>query len=396
MVTPVTARTIGRRAEPAPPPHVGSSRETTMALARPRPSSGALRTRTARFLVAATIGSVTAAGLVGAVDGDSDSTRRAAASGDDHVDQVVVISVDGLKPAAIRQLGRDGTPGLHRMMRQGAATLNARSSVERTITLPNHTGMVTGRRVAVRRGGHGVTFNEDDGSTVHRHAREYAASMFSVAHDRGRSTALYVAKDKFDLLNRSWNGRYGAVDRVGANQGRDKIDRYALDTEPRIVDRLLARLRNAPDDLSFVHLAEPDRAGHARGWGSRRYLDAVRAADRQVRRILATVAADASLRAHTVVLLTSDHGGYRRGHSDAMRRANYTVPFMAWGAGVPARRNLYDLNEGTRRDPGRTRPGYSGTPPIRNGEVANLALDLLDLPAVPGSLFDRRQDLSVM
>src|SRR5688572_19063045 len=69
---------------------------------------------------------------------------------------VLAISVDGLRPAAVRQLGRAGAPTLHRLIRQGAGTLNARTTLEETRTLPNHTTMVTGRPVARSSGGHGV------------------------------------------------------------------------------------------------------------------------------------------------------------------------------------------------------------------------------------------------
>ncbi|MDD9371742.1 MAG: alkaline phosphatase family protein, partial [Acidimicrobiales bacterium] len=98
-------------------------------------------------------------------------------SPDDPVNRVVAISMDGLNPRAIRVLGRSRTPNFHRMMRQGASTLNARTARELTLTLPNHTGMLTGRRIDARRGGHGVSFNTDTGTTVHRAAGRYVSSV---------------------------------------------------------------------------------------------------------------------------------------------------------------------------------------------------------------------------
>jgi predicted AlkP superfamily pyrophosphatase or phosphodiesterase len=309
-------------------------------------------------------------------------------SADDAVDQVVAISVDGLNPDAIRKLGAAGTPALHRMLGEGAGTLNARTERELTRTLPNHTGMLTGRPVGGP-DGHGVTFNEDDGSTLRRTTGHYVAGVFDVVHDRGGSTAFYSSKDKFDFLDRSWDGSHGAPDRVGADDGRDKLDRYVVDTEAANDTRLLARLRSRPDDVSFVHLAQPDIAGHAGGFMSPSYLDAVRAADRQVGRILAAVSSDPALRKHTTVVLTADHGGRGASHEDPAKAYDYTVPFLAWGVGVARGADLYALNAGRRERPGTRRTSYAGTQPIRTGEVANLVTDLLDLPDVPGSVFNR-------
>ena len=63
-----------------------------------------------------------------------EAVRRAA-----DITRVVVISVDGLNPDAITQLGATGTPTFHRLMSEGAWTFNARTEVEQTVTLPNHT-----------------------------------------------------------------------------------------------------------------------------------------------------------------------------------------------------------------------------------------------------------------
>ena len=60
---------------------------------------------------------------------------------------VLAISVDGLNPEAIRTLGPSKAPNFYRLMTEGAYTLDARSEYEITRTLPNHTGMVTGRPI---------------------------------------------------------------------------------------------------------------------------------------------------------------------------------------------------------------------------------------------------------
>ena len=76
---------------------------------------------------------------------------------------VIVVSVDGLRPDAVTQLGAEQAPNLHRFLTEGAATSNGRTDFTLTTTLPNHAGMLTGRRVAGS-DGHGLTINIDSGS----------------------------------------------------------------------------------------------------------------------------------------------------------------------------------------------------------------------------------------
>ena len=315
-------------------------------------------------------------------------------SGDNAIDHVIAISIDGLNPRAIQKLGKSRTPTFHRLMREGAYTLNARTVREQTATMPNHTAMLTGRRVDDRHGGHGYTQNFDTGGTVHRAAGHYVASVFDVVHDNGGSTAMFASKAKFRLYRRTWN-THGAADRTGRNDGRAKIDRVTIDlNNTRLVAKLTAELRRSPREFTFVHLSLPDRVGHAHSFMGKPYLAAVQRTDRLLGRILNAVAARPAQRRHTLVVLTADHGGEGAAHYNARRLEDFRVPFMAWGPGVEAGRDLYALNP-SFRSPGARRTSYHGEQPIRNADVANVVTDALDLPRVPGSEFDSHHTLNL-
>jgi predicted AlkP superfamily pyrophosphatase or phosphodiesterase len=298
---------------------------------------------------------------------------------------VVAVSVDGLNPDALRELGPELTPAFHRMMTEGASTLNARTEVERTLTLPNHTGMITGRRVKTRTGHH-ITFNTDRLHTdVHTEAGGYRSSLFDVVHDRGGRTALSTMKDKFAMFDRSWDAERGARDRVGGDDGRDKIDRFVLGDAETVADAVVRQLERKPFEASFVHFSLTDHTGHEHGFMGAEYLDAVVETDRLLGRILDAVRSTRYLRRHVDVVLTADHGGRGRHHGDVTNPDNYTVPFFVWGVDAAPGADLYDLNPG-RVDPGTGRPGYRADQPIRNTDLASVVTTLLGHPAVPGGL----------
>ena len=298
--------------------------------------------------------------------------------------RVLAISVDGLAPAVVRRLGPRGAPTFHRLLRRGASTLEARTEVEMTVTLPNHTSMLTGRRIDADRGGHGVTWNDDDpGRTIGGDARgRRVRSIFTQAHRAGLRTAMFAGKDKFRTFANTWPR---AIDRV-----------LVSEDQSRLVREVRRDLVRGGRGFTFLHLRGPDSAGHAEGFGSPAYVGAVRQVDRQLRGVLRTVRTHPRLRRGLVVVLTADHGGRGDGgHDVATRRANYRVPFLVWGRGV-ARGDLYRLSP-RRKHPGRAQPGYARPrQPVRNGDLANLAADLLGLPAVPGSTIGTRQDLRVL
>jgi hypothetical protein len=342
-----------------------------------------LRTALASLLACSAIGLCPTSAPAQVPSGDlSPTTPRVSA--DNAIDSVVAISVDGLNTDALGKLGRERTPRLHDLMASGASTLNARTEHELTVTLPNHTGMVTGRRVEASTGGHGVTWNDDRRrpSTVQAAAGRRVESVFTQVAAAGGSPGLFASKTKFSLWKRSWP--------------------LALDTTRIQLDNtLLARsvrrdLRDHERAFRFVHFSLPDAVGHDHGFMSPRYLRAVEQVDRLVGIVVDAVRTDAALVGRTAIILTSDHGGLGDSHSDARRLANYRVPFVVAGPGVAAGADLYELNSDDYRDPGKRRTTYSRTPPpVRNGDLANLTLDLLDLPAVPGSEHNFRLDLDV-
>ncbi|MDQ6525491.1 alkaline phosphatase family protein [Nocardioides sp. LHD-245] len=318
--------------------------------------------------------------------GTATADRAEAARDTINSKHVVAISVDGLNPRALKRLGRAGTPNLHRIIKdEGAGTVNARSQLEMTVTLPNHTSMVTGRRIKAAKGGHGVTWNDDTVTkTVQQAAGHGVDSVFSQVRAAGGTTAVYATKSKFWLFERSWPAA---------------IEPNVIEVEKdgAVAKALRADLATDPASFSFLHLGKPDQVGHDHGWMSPTYLKAVAKVDRIVGKIMAQIESTPSLRANTIIVLTSDHGGIpgTRNHAIKTNRENYRVAFAFWGpgAGVP-NTELYKLNA-DRAKPGRTRPGFKAVPqPIRNGEVANVSLDILGIGPVPDSLWNSAQDLN--
>lgn len=317
------------------------------------------------------------------------------------VAHVIHISVDGLRPDAITALGPSNLPNFYRLRTQGAFTDEARSDYDYTVTLPNHTTQLTGREV-LGPTGHNWTDNSDPEpeQTLASNKGSYIAGVFDVTHDNGLSTGEYASKSKFSLFATSWDAINGAPDVIGPDNGNNKIDAYVNDSDTaELVNTFTADMSNQPLNYAFVHLRDPDAAGHSYGWditpGSE-YSDAVKTMDDRLGTIFALIDGDPQLTGRTAIILTADHGGSGYGHSDPELAEDYTVPFYVWGPGVMPGADLYALNPASRLNPGTGRPDYSAPlQPIRNGEAANVALKLLGLGPVPGSTIDSAQDLAL-
>ena len=327
---------------------------------------------------------------------ESRSTTTAARPSSPNIEIVVHVSIDGLRSVDVVA---DVAPTLARLAAEGTSTLNARTDADNTSTLPNHISQLTGRPVNGP-DGHRVEANDADIDTVHRQKGSYIASVFDVVHDHGLATSAFVSKEKMSVIDRSWNETTGAPDVTGSDEGNDKIDEFLYGEADLVANAATMLLARAQSGYVFVHLQDPDVAGHADDWGSEAYLDVVKATDLLVAMILDEVEANPDLAGRVALLVTSDHGGTPdgAGHGRSGVASNFTIPMILWGPGIGPSGDLYALNNGVRTDPESSNPSIGASEPgspIRGHDAANIVLDLLGLPAVPGSSFNAEQNLAL-
>lgn len=224
---------------------------------------------------------------------------------------VVVVSIDGLRPDAI---ARYHVPTLQRVAREGSVTLSA-TTVLPSKTLPAHVSMLTGVEPAV----HGVEWNTDSVTT---RGVVRVPTVFGVARAAGFRTAALFSKAKLRHLQVP-----GTLDFTEAP---------SLTWLPwpasRTAGDAVTVMRRLRPNLLFVHLGEPDYAGHAFGWAGTAYGLNVRLADDALEDIVRGGDAVYGTGRWTLVV-TADHGGHGHGHGSADPR-DVTIPWIAWGEGV--------------------------------------------------------------
>ena len=225
-------------------------------------------------------------------------------------DHVVVISIDGLRPDAIEKYRASN---LQRLMREGSYSLDAKTIMP-SRTLPSHTSMLTGAEPEE----HGITWNSNE---TDDHGLVAVPTIFAQAHAAGYSTAAFFSKGKFNHLETPHSLDHSEVPegdaKVSASHTVASVERYLEEGRP---------------NLLFVHIGEPDYAGHRYSWMSWFYGRAVRKADQAVGRVL--VAANRAYGpGNYTVIVTADHGGHGWSHGSSDPR-DVTIPWIAWGEGV--------------------------------------------------------------
>ena len=221
--------------------------------------------------------------------------------------RVLIISVDGLRPEAISLAPM---PNLQTLMETGIYSLTAQTTYPSS-TLPAHSSMFTGMCPDK----HGVDWND----YIPKNGYAKGPSLFEIAHNAGLRTVMIVGKEKLQQITPPEN-----IDVLEFVNDRDSV--VAAHALPRIAEGF---------DLMFVHLPLVDMLGHEYGWLSPDQLIGTTHADEAIGLLLAALN-EAGLRAGTLIIVTSDHGGEGTSHG-GKKIAEMTIPWVLWQASLNPR-----------------------------------------------------------
>ena len=228
-------------------------------------------------------------------------------------DHVIVVSVDGLRPDAIKKYH---AKTIERLMNEGRYSLTAQT-IKTSLTLPSHTSMLTGVDETV----HHVTWNSDK---TKEKGYVQVPTIFALAKEQGFSTAAFFSKTKFHHLEIP-----STLDYSRSPHGSAMNSMFSAERTEEYFGQYLV---HAKPNVTFVHFMEADFMGHTFGWMGKMYGQAVREVDRNVARLLSD--ADARFgKGNYTVILTADHGGHGKRHGSTDAR-DMTIPWVVWGHGV--------------------------------------------------------------
>lgn len=215
----------------------------------------------------------------------------------------VLISVDGLRTDAITP---ERAPRMAALRTRGVSATRAVNDLP-SVTMTNHATMLTG----LHTDRHHVALDFEVPGRLE------IPTIFDAMRAAGRRSAYFASKSKMQFL-----AREDAIERILIGSDTSALTAAAL-----------AEITPDGPDFIFVHLRDPDSAGHAHGWQSPMYDEAVTYIDSLVGRIIDALDADPVRQSY--LLLTADHGGEGTNHFLNVP-ANRLVPWIAIGPDLPS------------------------------------------------------------
>ncbi len=186
----------------------------------------------------------------------------------------------------------------------------AARTVMPSVTLPCHTSMHRG--VDVSR--HGITTN-----TFQPLARP-VPSLFDVAKEHELTTGIFF----------NWGELRDLMAPDSPTISYVYNDPSSTESDWIVARAAADHIAKTDFNLLFVYLGYVDTAGHAHGWMTQSYIDAISNADRCIEHVLDAFKAKS---VEPNVLILSDHGGHERSHGTEMPE-DMTIPWVMHGPSI--------------------------------------------------------------
>lgn len=216
----------------------------------------------------------------------------AVASNAASLQNVVIISIDALHPAA---LNAETTPTIYREMRQGAYTLDGRST-NPPKTLISHTAMLTG--LGPDKSGRLDNQWQPGEPTIE------CKTIFNSAKQNGFQTGFYYSKQRLGYL---------------VNEAVD-VYRWSRDDA---IDLAEAFVRKPGRHFVFLHVSGLDFVGPEHGWLSKEYLEELSYIDEYLTPLIRLMKEQKNY----LIIITSDHAGHGKIHG-TQHPDDYRLPFI--------------------------------------------------------------------
>lgn len=217
------------------------------------------------------------------------------------MNKVILISIDGMRSDGLKMCGN---AFLDEIIKKSSYTFNAKT-VYPSITLPCHLSMF--HSVPPER--HGTTSN-----TYVVPVRP-VNGLFEQLKMSGKKSAMYYGWEPLREIGRP-----------GSLIASEYINAYSFDhTDAILTDRALNYINAAKPDFVFLYMVETDeKGGHDSGWMSETYLDYIKHAIDNVKKVIDEVGEEYT------VIVTADHGGHDRIHGTDLPE-DMTIPMFFCG-----------------------------------------------------------------
>lgn len=134
----------------------------------------------------------------------------------------------------------------------------------------------------------------------------------------------------------SWGGIGPLLEKDAINSfvyGKGKDD-FCADTAATII-------KNEKPLFTFLHLSEPDGAGHTKGHRTEAYYAELEKVDVRIGKIVQAVK-DAGIENETIIIITADHGGTGLGHGGKSTDEIF-IPWIISGKGIKENHEIKDV-----------------------------------------------------